>query len=111
MNTAIAETKYLLDRWQLAVSARGVLHVRPTGKFLRPEELAGFFALLYGACDATFPSVLLLDLSGVAVVGGQWSTISSLIIGFAQTTDLRCRLISGLDHPIAGAYLCKHEHI
>ena len=63
MNTAIAETKYLLDRWRLAVSARGVLHVRPIGPCLSPEELAGFFALLYGACDATFPMVLLLDLS------------------------------------------------
>jgi hypothetical protein len=77
---------------------------------MSPEDLAGLFALLYGACDATFPMVLILDLSEV-IVGGQWSTISSLIMGFAQTVDLRCRMISGPERPIAGACLFRHEHI
>ncbi|HVP12073.1 MAG TPA: hypothetical protein VMV94_12905 [Phycisphaerae bacterium] len=111
MNAAIAETKYLLDRWRLAVSARGVLHVRPTGPVLSPEELAGLFALLYGACDATFPMVLLLDLSETMVTGGQWSTLASLITGFAQKVDLRCRMISGPERPIAGACLFRHDHV
>jgi hypothetical protein len=111
MNTATAETKYLLDRWQLAVSSRGVLHAKPIAPSLSPEELAGLFALLYGSCDPDFPKVLLLDLSEVVVVGGQWSTVASLIMGFAQKVDLRCRMISGSDRPISGACLFRHEHI
>jgi hypothetical protein len=106
-----AETRYLLQHWQLTVSARGIVRAAPSREVVRVEELAALLTLLGRTCDAGFPRVLLLDLSAVRIVGDQWSLLPSLIAGFADGIGAHYRVIAGHDRPIAAVCLFRHGHI
>jgi hypothetical protein len=109
LQSILHETKYLLDRWRIAVSAAGFLWIQPVGPKLSPEELAGLLMLLKRGCDAEFPKALLFDFHDVEVVGAQWTLIEELLIDMARGIGAQCRLTSNSRRPAASFLLHRGE--
>ena len=101
IDSALGETKYLLERWRISVSTTGFLWIEPLGKTVSPEELAGLFALLARGCDSEYPKVIKLDFSNAKIIGEQWTVVESLLDDFARHVRGQLRYITGAGRPSA----------
>lgn len=104
--SAVAETNYLLQRWEFSISSTGLLWIQPTRATLSPEELAGMLAILARGCEGDSPKVIKLDLSHVKIVGEQWTMVETLIVDFAKTVKAQIRIAHGPGRPAASVIFC-----
>jgi len=109
IESALGETKYLLERWRISVSTTGFLWVEPTGKTVSPEELAGLLALLVRGCDSEYPKVIKLDFSGSRIVGEQWTVVESLLSDFAAKVGGHLRFITATGRPAAAVLIIRES--
>lgn len=109
MDAIMGETMYLLKKWQISASAAGMLWVKPLGRKLSPEELAGFLALLAKTCETDMPRVILFDFNEVEIVGQQWTVVESLLLDCAKHLHSRCRIISAPRRPVSAFLLYRSE--
>jgi len=105
MESALAETQYMLKRWQLSASATGYIWIKPTVERLSPEELAGFLALLRRACESHQPRMIMFDFHEVQIVGHQWTTVESLLLDLARSMHARCRVVSSPQRPVSAFFV------
>ncbi len=106
-DAATGEAKYLLARWEFSISCTGLLWIQPTRASLSPEELAGMFSLLARGCDEDMPRLIKLDLSGVRIVGEQWTTIESMFVDFARQIGAEIRLVRSPSGPAASVMFTR----
>lgn len=106
-DAATGEARYLLDRWEFSVSSTGLLWIQPTRSSLTPEELAGMFSLLAEDCQNDMPKMIKLDLSGVRIVGEQWTTIEAMIIDFAHQIRAEIRLARSTRGPASSVIFSR----
>lgn len=107
VDSILAETNYLLERWRISVSVTGFLWIEPLGNTVSPEELAGLLALLARGCDPEYPKVIKLDFSGTRIVGEQWTVVESLLVDFAAKVDGKLRFISATGRPAAAVLVTR----
>lgn len=109
IDSALGETKYLLDRWRISVSATGFLWVEPIGKTVTPEELAGLLSILSRGCDPEFPKAIKLDFSEAKIVGEQWTMVESLIADFAARVGGTLRFMRSTGRPAAAVLITRDK--
>lgn len=105
IESALGETRYLLERWRISVSTTGFLWIEPMGKTVSPEELAGLLSLLARGCDAEYPKVIKLDFSSARIVGEQWTVVESLLTDFAARVSGTLRFVRSTVRPAAAVLI------
>lgn len=101
VESAVAETRYLLENWQVSAYSTGLFWIAPLRRTFRPEELASLLVLLSRACDEALPRMIKFDLSQAHVEGEQWTVVESLLAEFARSVGGRPRIITGVGQPSA----------
>ncbi len=107
IESALGETRYLLERWRISVSTSGFLWIEPLGKTVSPEELAGLLSLLARGCDAEYPKVIKLDFSSARIVGEQWTMVESLLTDFAARVAGTLRFVRSTARPAAAVLIIR----
>ena len=86
------EASQILKKHQFAMSANGVLEVRPVGPTLSYREFHGLLDcfLLEGIGDQL--KELVFDFSSVEVIQSPWTVVLALLIDLVRKTGARCRI-------------------
>lgn len=104
---AHAEAAYLIKRWDVTVSTRGFVWIRPVGSRISPEELAGFLVMFQRCCDERFPAAAIFDFHRCDVVGEQWCLLRDLLHDFADQLGARCGFTSANGRPASAAVISR----
>ncbi|HWL93255.1 MAG TPA: hypothetical protein VNT79_06950 [Phycisphaerae bacterium] len=90
--SALGETRYLFERWQLSIASDGRCWATPVRAWTTPEEVAAFLALFQPCWDDLFPAAMIFNFSGVKVLGEQWSLLLDLLHDFASSHRAKSRV-------------------
>jgi len=106
---ALAESEYLLCRWDFRATAAGDLLFRARRKGCSIATLAGLLMLLRQAADQTFPRTVVFNFQDCRMEGEEWTGVCGLLEDFVGALGGKLVILPG--HHGHQIYVCDRRNV